>query len=96
MWSDETKRLDLEADWTHQRIDETKKGRSENDFDQVRYGLRMRWNPMAEEHWTARIGFAWVRHQGESSYLDRRGDYGGGAIRVERTGCWLHVTISQF
>ena len=73
------KEIDVEIDWTHQWLDtgvENQRRRGD-DSDQVRLGFRVRWPEAEPDRWTARVGVAWLRAQGDPEFLDLPGDYGG-------------------
>ena len=76
MASTENTRIDLEFDWTHQELDDDPEGTDE-DWEQVRLGIRWKKDPLEKQHWIARAGVVWLRSQGDPVYLADPGDYGG-------------------
>ena len=77
-------RLDFELDLVHQELktDESETGHRDDDFDQVRLGLRWRLEPVEPRTLVLRLGVAWMRIQGDFKYLDEPADYGGGYLGV--------------
>ena len=92
MWSSETKRLDLELDWTHQEIDPTVMA-STGKFDQVRFATRLIFKPDAPSRWSGRFGATWLRARGDPVFMTQEGDYAGGFFGVGYEWQWTpHIT----
>lgn len=77
-------RLDLEVDVSHQDLkeDEAENGHRDDDFGQVRLGMRWRLEPVDPRTLVLRLGIAWMRVQGDFEYLDEPADYGGGFVGI--------------
>jgi hypothetical protein len=72
-------RFDFEMDIVHQELD--KAGPSgENDFDQVRAGLKASYPADSPNRGTARLGIVWLRTLGDAVGIDGEGDFGGGFL----------------
>ena len=76
MTTTENARIDLEFDWTRQKVDDDPDG-TDDSWQQIQLGLLWKKDPLETRHWIARAGVAWLRAQGDPVYLDEPGDYGG-------------------
>ena len=76
LWEGEHRRLDFEMQYVHQELaDEGPSG--DNDWDELRGGLRLRSPSQASTVWFASTGAVWLRARGEPEVLDAPDDYGG-------------------
>ncbi len=76
LWQGQDLRVDYEMDLLHQELSDAGPS-GDDEWDQIRAGLRLRPPSMETPRWSGRAGAVWLRSQGETGVLEEADDYGG-------------------